>query len=954
MASYDASINVRVTGTGMVDGVLNRVQELERLVKDINTRPINLSKIAGRGELADRFGKAAKELNGLKNSFINSERAVEAFGTTASRTIANTTALSSTFKRIADNSDIASNQFREFTVAAQQAAVAANTLGRTRLATLAEELSFGGAGGKTIGGGTLVKELLQQEAAIPNSIAALNAYQGELNDLRVLVDVTSKEFQELELAISRVQARMDLAEGRGPMQGPAKPPRGQGKPKPPTGKGSKMLENLMLGAGFPLLFGGGAGEVAGGLLGSFVGEGFGGQILGSAIGRIIQDFGQAAIDLAKTLESPASSFEQIKEKSLLSSKAQERYVETLIKNGEIVKANAVIYADFNKRFGETSLTSLRTNSDKLARSMAELGVRMQLVAAGPFDKFIGSLNNILAGVNLDQAATQLSSRLQGPQRAQFEQERARIAGLQFKGVFGGITQEQAVQQMLELLDKYEKFVPKKNVPLSVDDLKLQLEAGRALRDVYAENFKLQLEKGLAVKVLNGELLQDYVRANEIQNEYLATNEKLAVVIKNVKDIEAAGGVAKGIISAEEMGKLKNEITALENKKLDLKIQVNKESLALFEKEIKAAGDRATRALELQAGAVRGRETIAQSQFALQKSINDLYSQRLDMEVEILNKTLEQTTSLAQQEAIFNRLREIANIRYAISISNAKIERASAYAQIRANLELLAIEVRKQEVAFKVAQATMFEAKAKGLLNRDYVNAVEAQSDALELSRQNYDFAVRNAEIQERIADTAYRQKIEAAGFARNMEIAAINTRQAQAAAAATASTLNSINSSTRYGQGLGQFGRKTVLGERYTVASQSFTVPIGYQGFGLTPQMYMATLPGANSIAKYATGGYVKNPTFAMIAEAGQGEYVVPESKAAQFAMNYMMGSRGTAAIDGNAGSPTVNITTGPVMQQDGQMYVTLQDFEQGLQTMANSLLGNNRSAGGRRYAGVA
>lgn len=688
--------------------------------------------------------------------------------------------------------------------------------------------------------------------------------------------------------------------------------------KKQSAAGSKMFENLMLGAGFPLLFGGGAGEVAGGLLGSFVGTGFGGQILGSAIGRIFQDLSQAAIDLAKTLESPVSSFEQIKEKSLLSSRAQERYVETLIKNGQIAEANAVIYEDFNNRFGGTTLNTLRINSDKLTRSISELGVRLQLVVSGPLNDFTERLNNVLAGVNLEEQAQKIEGQLQGPQKQQFERERAIITGLQFKGIFGGITQEEAVKRMTELLEKYEKFVPKKNVPLSVDDLKLQLEAVRSLRDVYAENFRLQLEKGLAIKVLNGQILQDYIRANEIQNDYLTTNEKLAVVIKNVKDIEAAGGVAKGIVSAKEMGELKNEITALQNKKLDLQIQANKDSLARFEKEIKAAGDRATRALDLQAGAVRGGETLAQSEFTLQKSLNDLYSQRLDMEVELLNKNLEQTTSLAQQEAILARLEEIAGIRYEIAIANAKIERASAYAQIKANLQLLAIETRKQEVALKVAEAAMFEAKAKGLLNSDYVNAVNAQADALRLSQQNYDYAVRNAVTQERIADAMYDQKIEAAGFARNLELAGLASRRN--------SLFAGDGGNYNLGNGPSGLGQPYIMGRTYS--------PV--------------------TIKAMATGGFVGGPTMALIGEGGEGEYVVPESKASAFAMNYMLGARGTGAINGSASSPSITIQTGPVMQQNGQNYVTIQDMEASLQAVADTILNNSRSYSTRRYTGVA
>lgn len=105
--------------------------------------------------------------------------------------------------------------------------------------------------------------------------------------------------------------------------------------------------------------------------------------------------------------------------------------------------------------------------------------------------------------------------------------------------------------------------------------------------------------------------------------------------------------------------------------------------------------------------------------------------------------------------------------------------------------------------------------------------------------------------------------------------------------------------------------------------------------------------------AHYAKGGYVNSPTVAMIGEGGQGEYVVPESKAAAFAMNYMLGARGAGAIDGNASPPAINITTGPVMQQGGQNYVTIQDMEAGLQAVADTILNNSRSYSARRFSGV-
>ncbi len=114
------------------------------------------------------------------------------------------------------------------------------------------------------------------------------------------------------------------------------------------------------------------------------------------------------------------------------------------------------------------------------------------------------------------------------------------------------------------------------------------------------------------------------------------------------------------------------------------------------------------------------------------------------------------------------------------------------------------------------------------------------------------------------------------------------------------------------------------------------------------------------SLPRFAEGGVVSGPTLAMVGEGGEPEYIVPQSKASTFAANWMAGVRGPAAIprfaEGGVVAPAtaqVNIQTGPVMQQGGQNYVTMQDFERGLQGLANQLLSSNRTNGGRRYAGV-
>jgi len=112
------------------------------------------------------------------------------------------------------------------------------------------------------------------------------------------------------------------------------------------------------------------------------------------------------------------------------------------------------------------------------------------------------------------------------------------------------------------------------------------------------------------------------------------------------------------------------------------------------------------------------------------------------------------------------------------------------------------------------------------------------------------------------------------------------------------------------------------------------------------------------SLPRFAEGGMVNRPTMAMVGEGGEPEYIVPQSKATQFANNWLSGVRGPAAIPrfaegGMVNAPAINIQTGPVMQQDGKNYVTMQDLEKAMQTVASSVLNNSRTNAGRRFVGV-
>jgi hypothetical protein len=111
------------------------------------------------------------------------------------------------------------------------------------------------------------------------------------------------------------------------------------------------------------------------------------------------------------------------------------------------------------------------------------------------------------------------------------------------------------------------------------------------------------------------------------------------------------------------------------------------------------------------------------------------------------------------------------------------------------------------------------------------------------------------------------------------------------------------------------------------------------------------------TVPAFAEGGVVNRPTLAMVGEGGEREYVVPESKMAAASSNFLAGARGGAVLAGAAsggGSPTINITTGPVMEFDGQRYVTVADMERAMRLTAEGVIGRLRTPSARIALGIA
>lgn len=121
------------------------------------------------------------------------------------------------------------------------------------------------------------------------------------------------------------------------------------------------------------------------------------------------------------------------------------------------------------------------------------------------------------------------------------------------------------------------------------------------------------------------------------------------------------------------------------------------------------------------------------------------------------------------------------------------------------------------------------------------------------------------------------------------------------------------------------------------------------RGYNMIPTAPDLPLIPNISIPRFAQGGVVDRPTVAMVGEGGEREYIIPESKMAAASARYLSGARGGGVI----GPSSINITTGPVMQQDGQRWVSLSDLERAMRQTEASTLARIRTPAGRRALGV-
>ena len=651
----------------------------------------------------------------------------------------------------------------------------------------------------------------------------------------------------------------------------------------------------MLGAGFPLLFGGGAGEVAGGLLGSFgPGMGFGGQILGSAIGGILDDFISSAGELGAALNPATADLDRLVDALGGASTVTGQYIKKLEALERSEEALAVATAELENLVGKQGVEALRQFGDDSTRLREVFGQAMTQMQAGVANLInsTGILQALTAGIE-SGVLLQQALQSQDPRQRELVQQRREASGPAFFGAdptayFKAEEQLIANQRIInaEKQKQYEASLKllsteEKQVEITKQTAKLAKE----LKSSYDEILKsaedriqkeqAAVDRGLALSKARYEA---ELALNQLEQTRLERAYKYAQSQRERLDIAIAMFNTE-VESAKLEYQQQLESIAAEERKLGIQL----EQYRLAQETILLRADEARLAAEL--------EPDAELRAASFKRIDETTARYLD-------KTRQIIVEVEKQLAIQREIGEVQR-----QTAKTQLENKILAAQTRLEQKLVSEEIGLSE------------------------NQALRLSNALAAAKQE---AIFTAERGQQIVGVIEVGTQKTYLMAKAMSDVAAQAANAAAQIRGAVSAQNTLNAAKAGG------GKS---GGTVTRAAKGAYMSGGFQAF--------------------ADGGMVNRPTLGLIGEGGESEYVVPASKAKGFSMRYLSGARGSAAIptagDGgsSSGPVNINIRTGPVMRQNGQNYVSVGDLEQALQTFADTMLKNNRTPGGRRYAGI-
>jgi hypothetical protein len=393
----------------------------------------------------------------------------------------------------------------------------------------------------------------------------------------------------------------------------------------------QRLEQVGLGAGFPLLFGGGAGSVIGGGLGGLTGS-FGAQIALSAIGQQIDRFVAGMVDAGKALTSVGGAADFMAEKSLFSSDAMQFRIEKLIEEGKASEAAALMTQEMAKKVGGSGLKALKdfgTEASKMGKLFSTLILQIQAFIAKGLTPLLSAINTVVGNITLNNQFNTLIEEATGDRAREineflkpFTKKVGGQGGRKTKTViseegkrlavekFGGqvIPEGAAIEPtQLELLRAADKPNPEAEKAERLAK-RQQLEAFLALNKQMTADLKRQDE----INEMNGKHIAEQLNnADKINN---SQEERVGLLQAQINGTEEEFRLNQAIKEIKEKGLLPADEKRLINAEkqihaLDKQAKLVAEQRRLFEEVAQTIEQGVTGAIM---GAINGTQSLSQS------------------------------------------------------------------------------------------------------------------------------------------------------------------------------------------------------------------------------------------------------------------------------------------------------------------------------------------------------
>ena len=669
----------------------------------------------------------------------------------------------------------------------------------------------------------------------------------------------------------------------------------------------QRLEQVGLGAGFPLLFGGGAGSVIGGGLGGLTGS-FGAQIAFSAIGQQIDQFIAGVSNIGKSLTSASGTLEMFREKNLFSSDAVKEHAFELEQQGKMQELATLLTKDLASQVGKNAVESFQVLGGEVKeflKTINHLFVAVGGFVAGPLAKLLEVINKVLGGVSTEVRFASLRDSLTGEARAQFdaivEQERG--------------TRKLTSQERQRNISKGKSTAPViGKLTTAVKERVLANEAIPGLRQAINVTGRTTLDDTLGFKPPKtlGPTKEEREKARlQKRLGQLAAERQAIIDVSRFKDKIAAANAAE---DQQLVIRLQGEqkMAEIEGKRLKdlagVTEQREKDAINIGAATEKLAAQRnVERELgELQRKRQEKFETTIESldhQLALARATTEEERERLRIEEALRKLREDDKLSQPQLNDIRTRMEALAEEKNLIN---------TFLKETREQIEKLN-DPMFQAISLATTLGNAFSESFRGIVDGS-MSAQQALANLFQRTADHFlDMAAQMiaAQIRMKILGIALNFFSSAAG-------AGAGAEAASKSGSAFAGTLNPAGS----------------LGSGPGFAPPSTFAPPQLGNFSVPPTL------------SAASGAYVSSPTRALIGEGGEPEFVIPESKMRESMARYSRGARGPAVIPEVGGSGTSGEGGGvavaapidvryTVERINSVNYVTADQFQAGMQQAA-------------------